>query len=312
MNRLSAPMALFVLGTLAQGGELVPDFRLPDVNFNSPRRTTVSPRDYLFQVSGFYFASAGCSYCRSQFAYLGQIQAELRLEKLDAAVEIVGINRGTDAAWNSQVTAMSSLCWLQDTTTKSAWVAWGAEYRDFHIVTPLGERYAIFNATYSDLAKVENRNEVKRLLREASKLEDVDHDRLPDIWEQKHFGNLTAAAHEDPDGDGCENLREFMFGTDPENSASTPEIRLKISQGRLSATFRRWGGGWIDYAFDASPDMGTWSTTSSVLTKPLTAGLLYNGSGYAEVSYTLARPLAAMPSSFLRMRANPRVIDVTP
>ena len=37
----------------------VPDFLLQDVNVRSNREgRTVSPRDYLYQVAGFYFATA--------------------------------------------------------------------------------------------------------------------------------------------------------------------------------------------------------------------------------------------------------------
>jgi hypothetical protein len=36
----------------------VPDFQLQDVNLRSTRSSQpVSPRDYLFQVAGFYFAT---------------------------------------------------------------------------------------------------------------------------------------------------------------------------------------------------------------------------------------------------------------
>ena len=35
------------------------DFRLTDISSYSPRRgTVVSPRDYIMQVSGFYFGAA--------------------------------------------------------------------------------------------------------------------------------------------------------------------------------------------------------------------------------------------------------------
>ena len=41
-------------------GEAVPDFKLVDTNLNSVRQNTlVSPRDYLLQVSGYYFGDAG-------------------------------------------------------------------------------------------------------------------------------------------------------------------------------------------------------------------------------------------------------------
>lgn len=37
----------------------VPDFKLTDVNTNSTRANAeVSPRDYLLQVSGYYFGAA--------------------------------------------------------------------------------------------------------------------------------------------------------------------------------------------------------------------------------------------------------------
>jgi hypothetical protein len=51
-------LLLSVLGTgfvFAQA----PDFRLQDANMGSPRRgTAVSPRDYVMQVSGYYFGAA--------------------------------------------------------------------------------------------------------------------------------------------------------------------------------------------------------------------------------------------------------------
>jgi hypothetical protein len=41
-------------------GEPAPDFRLLDANPGSVRRgAVVSPRDYLVQVAGYYFGSAG-------------------------------------------------------------------------------------------------------------------------------------------------------------------------------------------------------------------------------------------------------------
>lgn len=49
-----------VVAPVGRGAEPVPDFRLPDVNPSSVRyRAEVSPRDYLLQVSGYYFGDAG-------------------------------------------------------------------------------------------------------------------------------------------------------------------------------------------------------------------------------------------------------------
>lgn len=50
-----------ILGMIAGEGEStpMPDFSLPDVNPNSPTASqSVSPRDYLEQVSGWYFGNA--------------------------------------------------------------------------------------------------------------------------------------------------------------------------------------------------------------------------------------------------------------
>lgn len=62
-NVVKSPLwILFIawLGSVAaEAAEVVPDFRLADVNTNSTRKAgIVSPRDYLFQVSGYYFAEA--------------------------------------------------------------------------------------------------------------------------------------------------------------------------------------------------------------------------------------------------------------
>ena len=55
MSILSATLGF--AATLA--GQPVPDFKLFDANFNSIRgEEQVSPRDYLFQVSAYYFGEA--------------------------------------------------------------------------------------------------------------------------------------------------------------------------------------------------------------------------------------------------------------
>jgi hypothetical protein len=53
--------ALVVMGSvLSQAADQVPDFKLTDFSTLSNRRgTQVSPRDYLLQVSAYYFGDAG-------------------------------------------------------------------------------------------------------------------------------------------------------------------------------------------------------------------------------------------------------------
>lgn len=49
---------------------------------------------------------------------------------------------------------------------------------------------------------------------------DLDHDRLPDSWENGRFGNLNESANGDPDRDGLSNLLEYRLGSDPRNPDS--------------------------------------------------------------------------------------------
>lgn len=52
-------MVLSLWGLQAWGQAVVPDFSLPDVNSTSATYgMSVSPRDYLEQVSGWYFGHA--------------------------------------------------------------------------------------------------------------------------------------------------------------------------------------------------------------------------------------------------------------
>lgn len=45
--------------------------------------------------------------------------------------------------------------------------------------------------------------------------EDSDGDRLPDEWERRYFANLDRGGNEDPDGDGLDNMQEWLQRTDP-------------------------------------------------------------------------------------------------
>lgn len=62
-RRVFAGAIFFICANAAplwgQGPAAIADFSLPDANPNSPRfESTVSPRDYLQQVSGWYFGHA--------------------------------------------------------------------------------------------------------------------------------------------------------------------------------------------------------------------------------------------------------------
>jgi hypothetical protein len=59
---------------------------------------------------------------------------------------------------------------------------------------------------------------------------DSDHDGIPDVWMLQYFGHPTgqpgdrSLADDDADGDGMNNLQEFLTGTDPTNCASAFRI----------------------------------------------------------------------------------------
>jgi hypothetical protein len=55
---------------------------------------------------------------------------------------------------------------------------------------------------------------------------DTDGDGLPDAWERLHFGNLSPTAGDDPDGDGMNNLQEYLAGTNPLNGNDNLRITV--------------------------------------------------------------------------------------
>ena len=60
MRNLSHSAFVMFAAAMSMCAQPVPDFHLPNVNMYSARPTAMeSPRDYLFQVSGYYFGAAG-------------------------------------------------------------------------------------------------------------------------------------------------------------------------------------------------------------------------------------------------------------
>ena len=58
----SAILGLLMCGVAPVCAQPEPDFSLPDVNPGSPRyNAPVTPRDYILQVSGYYFGAASLS-----------------------------------------------------------------------------------------------------------------------------------------------------------------------------------------------------------------------------------------------------------
>jgi hypothetical protein len=62
-------------------------------------------------------------------------------------------------------------------------------------------------------------------------LTDSDSDGLPDAWELQYFGNLLQGQNGDPDGDGVNNLQEFLQGRNPtQGTVADPNgaVNLKL------------------------------------------------------------------------------------
>ena len=78
---------------------------------------------------------------------------------------------------------------------------------------------------------------------------DTDGDELPDSWEDEHFGNLTANATADSDGDGTTNMMEYLAATDPRSGTSVFRPSSRVESGKLILTvptvsgrnYRVWG-----------------------------------------------------------------------
>lgn len=66
---------------------------------------------------------------------------------------------------------------------------------------------------------------------------DVNGNGIPDWWELKYFGNLNQLAIGDYDGDGVDNLDEYLEGTNPTNAASfDPRLYIQTIHGRVVAS----------------------------------------------------------------------------
>ncbi len=289
----------------------VPDFKLMDVNSRSSRRNTlVSPRDYMLQVSGYYFAEAHCSYCRLQFGYLNKMMGELRTNVADLNIEIVGVNRNTDAEFNPLITVGRTLPWLQDTTETDAWSAWQATWRDVQIVDAQNQRITIYNLTDHDLSDSANYAALKQMFLDAARATDVDGDKLPDAWELRYFSNLNALPDQDPDGDGVSNAVEFAFGTDPTSPNSAASIKQSYirsaQQVPISVSFRRFAGGIFDYTFEVSDDLQKWSPATPEILAIQSPYNRFDGFGTAEVNAAFSDAALGAPLKFVRVRAHPR------
>ncbi len=89
-------------------------------------------------------------------------------------------------------------------------------------------------------------------------LSDSDNDGMPDSWETTEFGNLSATASGDHDGDGLSNLTEYIFGSDP-TLASSGQPATQVVQDETGFTFSFPTILGRNYQPKVSPDLLSWS-----------------------------------------------------
>ena len=115
-------------------------------------------------------------------------------------------------------------------------------------------------------------------------------DGIPDAWMSSYFGSAYGStASADPDGDGYDNLSEYLLGTDPSDAGSA----FKLTQ--LGAQTLEWTAQpYALYELETSTDLQVWQS----------AQLLSHGSTATMQSTTV--PLAeGQPARFYRVRRVP-------
>ena len=152
--------------------QLMPDFSLPDVNpYSSSVGTTISVRDQLQKISGWYFIKATWSYCRGQFALLTNLQNDLKQEHPELEINILSINQIGAENGTTSFTEAHALPMVNDSETDNIWVAWESQWRDFYILNRNNELIEVYNLTQHNLNDENNYNELKQKLIDAAQEE---------------------------------------------------------------------------------------------------------------------------------------------
>ena len=100
--------------------------------------------------------------------------------------------------------------------------------------------------------------------------DDLDGDDLPDTWEIEQFGSAAALPSDDPDGDGADNLSEYIAGTDPNDDQSTFSISgFWVDEAGSHLTWNSVEGRSYQVQMSTAPATNTFLPISAPLIYPL-------------------------------------------
>ncbi len=132
-------------------------------------------------------------------------------------------------------------------------------------------------------------------------------DGIPDWWRLRYFGvaastNNRSCASADPDGDGMSNLREYLAGTDPTNSASVFKVVTLAVTGSSVRVGWKAGGGIRSVLQGATRGAnGSFPTNFTDISPVLTL----SGSGDAATNYLDVGGATNPAGRFYRVNVSP-------
>ena len=124
-------------------------------------------------------------------------------------------------------------------------------------------------------------------------------------WQIQYFGsttNVAAAADADPDGDGQDNMAEFLSGTNPTNSDSVFLITSTVEQGNdIGITWTTAGGHTNAVQASVGGAGGNYATNFADISSPI----IIPGVGDVTTNYTDTGGATNQPSRYYRVRVVP-------